>query len=743
MKYKLVIGTSMLWLFFLSIPSIVSAQSLSDQVIIRRTAFGIPHIYADNLRAAGYAMGYLQLEDYGTQVVDGLVQARGEWGRYHTARNPKMQIDEDAAALQRHARASETFMLLHVDTRDMLEGFAEGVNRYITLHPKEFPTWMKPNFSGTDVHAKGVGGHSNAAVKRFIERQKQRHTLESETNYAVWARLPIGDEKSHPDDGSNAWALAPSRTTSGKAILLRNPHLSWGAGYYEAHLIVPGKLNFYGDFRIGSPIGIIGGFNEHLGWSTTNNYPDIDEIYALEIVSGRPDHFRLDGIAHPLEKKEVTVAYKDGDTVAKAKREFISTPFGPVIHRDERHIYIIRTAGDGEYRTSEQFLRMMMARNLEEWKEAMRLHAKTTSNFTYADAKGNIFYVWNAMVPNLPHLSGGDTVAVLATRTDQIWKTIVPWDALPQLTNPEGGYLRNENDPFHYTNLNAIFDPADFPVNFPEPKLRLRSQHSLELIANERKFSLEDVIRQKHSKRMLLADRVKDDLVAAVKRVGAAGEVAKAIDLLDGWDNTSAADSRGGLLFEIWWHRYLNLSNGGNTVPSTPVSAGYSAEADSLFAEPWSPELPTTTPNGLASPSRAVDAFEWAVDNCKRQFGSWDVRWGDVHRARMGSKEYPVGGGSGDMGNFRVLNFETHQEHKQKRQVSGGDCWILAIEFGDTPRAYSVLAYGQSNQTDSPHYNDQLELFANDKLKPVAFTEEAVKQQLLKEYRPGKAEYTN
>ncbi len=67
------------------------------------------------------------------------------------------------------------------------------------------------------------------------------------------------------DEGSNAWALAPSRTRSGRAILLRNPHLAWTAGYYEAHVTVPGVLDFYGDFRIGGPLIVIGGFNRHLG----------------------------------------------------------------------------------------------------------------------------------------------------------------------------------------------------------------------------------------------------------------------------------------------------------------------------------------------------------------------------------------------------------------------------------------------------------------------------------------------
>jgi hypothetical protein len=58
------------------------------------------------------------------------------------------------------------------------------------------------------------------------------------------------------EEGSNAWAFAPGRTRSGRAILVRNPHLAWDAGYYEAHLIVPGVLEFYGDFRIGGPFTV-------------------------------------------------------------------------------------------------------------------------------------------------------------------------------------------------------------------------------------------------------------------------------------------------------------------------------------------------------------------------------------------------------------------------------------------------------------------------------------------------------
>lgn len=730
-----------------------SEEDLSEQVTIRRTEYGIPHILAENMRAAGYALGYVQMEDDSQRVMERMVRARGEWAKYNdiAASSMEYRIDSDAANRQDYARAVETYHQLKKDTRDILEGFAAGVNRYIKKYPGEFPGWLKPEFTGYDVHAQGISTPSRSTIRQFLSEMEERKENgdDTEASFAqetsglfytddsnIWARLSADAEELHPDAGSNAWAFSPDRTTSGNAILVRNPHLSWSAGYYEAHVEIPGVMNFYGDFRHGGPLGIIGGFNERLGWATTNNYPSLDEFYAFKADPENPDHILLDGASIPLEHETVTVEFKNGESLGRETREFWNTPFGPVIHRAGGKVYIIKSAGDGEFRTGEQFLEMMKSQNLDEWKTAMKMRAKSSSNLTYADAEGNIFYVWNASAPDLPHVSGGDSLATLVTKTDQLWLNPVEWEMLPQLENPEGGYLRNENDPFHFTNLNAVFNEDDFPVNYPDPQLRLRSQHSLELIHNAEKYSLEDVVELKHSMRMTLADRVKDDLVTAVRSTNPSGETAEAIDHIEQWDNTVARDSRGGILFKTWWSRYVSEADK-KRVSSSPESAGFSATPEKLFAEVWSPERAAETPYGLADPDRAIDAFEWAIDEAKDEYGDWDLAWGEVHRAVIGDKDIAVGGCSGMLGCFRVLWFVDHEEDDKKLQVRGGDGWVLAVEFGEVPRAYSILAYGQSVNEDSPFFNDQLEMFGNDEMKRVAFTEEEIREQLLYEYRPG------
>jgi acyl-homoserine-lactone acylase len=669
-------------------------------VEIRRTEYGVPHILAENLAAAGFGMGYSQMEDYGVEVVNRLLRGRGEAAR----REGRELLESDFTARERHTLAVKIYHTLSQEARDVMEGFASGVNYYVSLYPGEFPEGVVPDFTGHDIAALDVGTWNRRTARRF--RSRMGAPIAGGTDY-----------DDNPEDGSNAWAFGPSRTTSGAAILMRNPHLSWTAGYYESHITVPGVLNFYGDFRIGGPFGIVCGFNEFLGWATTNNYPTLDQVYELDLDSDRPAHYLFDGGVIPITHETVTVEYKDGEALATETRDTWSTPLGPVIHRTADKIYVLRSAADGSYRRSEQVLGMMRAQSLEQWQAAVKLRTLPSSNLTYADRAGNIFYVWNTMLPRLPHPPGPGS-AVHATRTSHIWTDLVPFDRLPQLLNPQGDYVQNSNDPPFFTNIYQVLSPSDFPSNLPEPRLRLRSQHSLQLIHGDTLLSLEDVIRLKHSMRMLLADRVKDELVAAVRESSVDPEVLRASDLLEQWDNTVAADSRGGTLFAVWAERYLEKT-----------------DSTTRYRERWSPDQPLHTPRGIGDMGIAVEAFVWAVGESKRRWGSWDLAWGHVHRVRLGDVDVPVGGCSSRLGCYRVLNFTEADDGKLV--ANGGDGWVLAVEFGATLRAYSILAYGQSSKEYSPHFSDQAKLFAGNQMKRVAFTEQEIMAKLIRSYRPG------
>ncbi len=673
------------------------------QVEILRTEHGVPHVRAENLRAAGYAMGWLQCEDYGVVTPERLWATRGATARV----KGRKEVGDDFEALRRRARAIETYHLLQRETRDLCEGFALGVNRYIARHRGEFPAHIPADFSGYDVATLSIGsGPTAARVARFLAAIKGEPVR------------PEANQEPDPDEGSNAWAFAPSRTVSGRAILLRNPHLAWSAGYYEIHLTVPGVMDFYGDVRIGGPLGVVGGFNRYLGWSTTNsNTGDLTVIYAVPADPQKPDHYRLDGVSLPVTRLSRTVEFREGDRVETETREIWETPFGPVIHRTPETLYVARTAGDGEFRAGEQFLRLMRATSQAEWTDAMRLRARVSQNFTYADRAGNIGLLWNASLPHLPHPSPS-TPAVAVTSLSQIWTHYVPFEDLPFVRNPPGGYVQNANDSPHFTNVRAPVVLANKHPNMERPALRLRSQLSLELADSDAKLTLEDVVRLKHSYRMLLADRVKPDLIRAVEAGQPTGDVAAALALLKAWDNTTAPDRRGAVLFAAWWRKYAE------------GRPGYLA-----YAVPWREAEPRETPRGVSDPVAAATAFAAAVQETAERHGRWDVAWGDVHRLRRGDVDVPIGGGQGAQGHFRVLTFARAKDGRSV--VDGGDGWVLAVEFGDEPRAYSILAYGQSAKPASRWHADQAAMFARGEVKPVRFAAADVDRHAVLRYRPG------
>lgn len=670
-------------------------EPVRERPEILRTEHGVPHIYAADFWGAGYGLAWAELEDYGARVVYNLVEGRGERGLVFG----RDSLESDFARRPAHAIALARWPELDQPTRDMYDGFAAAVNDFVRSNPSEVVATVRPVFRGADVLAAEIPTPNVRAAKRLLERQARN----------------AGTGTRNRDEGSNAWAFAPARTRSGHAILLRNPHLAWDAGYYEAQVVIPGRLDFYGDFRIGGAFAVVGGFNRDLGWATTNNNVDTDELYAMPLARGRTDRIVLDGKPIPLVRRVLTVPFRTDSGRAVETREVWTSPFGPVVDRRGGYAYILKTAGDGEFRGGQQFLRMMRATSFAEWEAAMRMRARLTSNLTYADRAGNIFYVWNGALPSLPVPSGGDTAAVFVTRRAEVWDHLVPWDSLPKVMNPPGGYLHNENDSPHFTSLERPLDPATLPANVERPSLGLRGQLALDLIRfPEDTVSLEDVIRLKHSYRMLLAERILPALLGLADTLDP--KAAEAIGVLKHWDLTAAPNSRGGVLFEMWWRLYQ-------------------ARAKEPFATPWSFDRPIATPAGIADPAAAAAALHAATDSVRRRFGRLDVAWGEVHRVRFGSQDLPVGGCRGDLGCFRVLWFR--DEPDGRRAAQGGDGWVLAVEFGEQPRAYSVLVYGESNRPTSPRFADQAARFTTGDFKRVAFLRADVERQIVTRYRAG------
>jgi acyl-homoserine-lactone acylase len=294
-----------------------------------------------------------------------------------------------------------------------------------------------------------------------------------------------------------------------------------------------------------------------------------------------------------------------------------------------------------------------------------------------------------------------------------------PFDELPQVVDPPGGFVQNSNSPpWSYTlPLVPELDPDAYPPYMSIRFLGWRERRGLRMILENPRMSLDDLVRLKYSTRMELADRVLPELIEAARQSD--NPLARqAAEVLDGWDRAAEPDSRGTLLFVAW-------------VLALPLQPGADPLA-ALFRVPADLADPLNTPRDLANPAVAVQALAAAAAQVQSVTGRLDVPWGDVARLARGAVDLPANGFIGDpFGAFRVL-FMQPQQLLSGRPVAaiGGDTFIAAVEFGTPTRARVLLTYGNSTQRTSPHYGDQLVLSAHGELRPAWRTRAEIEAHL-------------
>jgi acyl-homoserine-lactone acylase len=710
-------------------PPAQAARSLRERVLVRRDVYGVPHIQADSDAAAGFGLGYTQAEDHAEDLARRLLRARGEAAR---ALGPA-ELESDLR-MHRADNLGEARRQLGKRSRGfqaVLRGFAEGVNLYVAQHRSELPDWI-PQFTAADVLAHTrAAAVQNAFSERLVADLRKKYPEETPAapsppataaNEAAAEALPssLADEP-----GSNALALAGSRTVSGKPLLLANPHLRWAARYWEAHVTIPDRLDFYGSTLVGFP-WLRAGFGSRLGYVQTNNAADTQDLLALRLDPGRQDHYVFGGRSRSLRPRDVAVAVRQPDgSLTVERRRYWESDLGPIVHRTRERAFAVRSASLDAWGYFEGFHRLSHARDLGEFLEVLDRRLIPTSNFTYADAAGNVLYLWNARLPRRPD-DGTDYALDIPADRRHVWKKLHETRELPRLLNPRGGAVQNANNPPWYASRQDPLDPARYPSYVERGPLSLRAQAALAMLDERERFSPEDVVALKYDTRMRLAERVRPAMLAAIAAVAEPSpELRAAATVLSAWDGHAAASSQGAVLFERFWR-------------------GYAREVEQPYEVPWSPADPYATPRGLLEPAKALRHLEEAVRWTREHHGSESVAWGDVHRFRLGGLDLPGEGASGQLGLYRVMGFDDAADGKRvagiqsvAHEIQGsGDAWVLLVEFSMPVRAQSVLAYGQSARVGSVHASDQIELFASRRLRPVFFSDAEIRAHLEREYRP-------
>ncbi len=307
----------------------------AENVRIVRDNWGIAHVYGKSDADAVFGMIYAQAEDDFGRIernyLNGLgllALAEGETAVYTDLRQ---RLFVDPRRLRQSYRSSPAWL------KTLMEAWSDGLNYFLSKHPAVAPRvihryepWMALSFTegsiGGDIESVDLG-----KLQEFYGAQPRPPAREAGTLVATPAEPAPG--------GSNGFAIAPSRSASGHALLWINPHTSY---YFRSELQMVSEqgLNAYGAVTWGQ-FFVYQGFNAHNGWMHTSYGGDAIDEYAETIV-GKPDglYYQYGAALRKLQVSQITIAFKQGPRTGHRKFTVYYSHHGPVIRAENDRLSV-------------------------------------------------------------------------------------------------------------------------------------------------------------------------------------------------------------------------------------------------------------------------------------------------------------------------------------------------------------------------------------------------------------------
>jgi len=672
-------------------PAVASGHASSRQATILWDTWGVPHIFAQDDADLFYAFGQAQMQNHADLLLSLYGQARGRAAEYWGAQY--LPQDELLRTLGLPEHAQQWYNAQSPEFRGYLQAFVAGMNNYATHHPGEIAPQDRVvlPITVTDVMA-----HGERVLSEFLSGDCS----------SVFGGGGGGK-------GSNGWAIGPGYASGGHAMLLANPHLPWGNEYtfFEAQLVSP-SMNAYGATLVGFPVLAIA-FSSFLSWTHTVNPLDSCDRYLLTL-SGNGYLYNGQQRAFDTHTETLLVKQSDGSLTQQSLviRRSVQGPVFFASQGGQQLAIATRFAGIDQfpaYGIWQEWWDMARAHNLAEFQKVVSRLQLPVFNILYAGRDGHVMYLFNGDVPRRPSGDVSYWNGVIPGDTSQtLWNSFLTYQELPKVIDPPGGWVQNANSPPWVSSFPQVLNPAAYPAYLAPQDMSLREQRGVRMITEHGSLSFDNMVEDIFSTHMEMADRLLDGLISAARTYGNA-TAQQAADVLQGWDRTANAESTGAILFQQWVFQMY-----GQGLP--------------LFAQPWDPAHPLTTPSGLANPQVAAAALGSAANAVIAQYGSLTVPWGSVYRLQRGSINLPASGGLGDLGIFSVLDYTQNQQGQFA--AAGGDSYMAAVEFSTPVRAKVLLIYGNASQPDSPHNGDQLALYAHQQMRDAWLTLPEIQQHL-------------
>lgn len=746
-RLPLVIATSLL----AACASLPTPEAPRYEATITRTHFGIPHIKATDFRGLGFGAAYARAQDNICLLADTYMSFAGERSKYFGAEGdtlvgirPAKNIDNDIfqRAVTDKAGLRAAFQEASPDYRALVDGWIAGYNRYLRDHRDSLPAacagkpWVR-EITQDDVLV-SFNTFSILSSSALFARQIATAAPPAATaRQDAGARLAATETFEGMPLGSNGWAFGGEATANGKGLVLANPHFPWigPARFYEMHLTIPGKLDVAGAAIMTLPfVGI--GFNKDVAWTHTSDMAAHMTLFKLTLDPQDPTAYIVDGKREAMTRREIQVQDKDGRTITRtlyASRHgpLISAP-GTEFEWTRQAAYAVVDANTNNTRSGDTYLDMARARSVQDVREALgRTLGVPAFNTLAADRNGDALYADITAVPNVP----ADRFAACGTVRDRLpghlqdiyvldgSRAACEWEQSPGTIEPgllppslqaalvRRDYVQNSNDSYRYSN------PAEplqlSPIMGREPGLgRLRTRSGVEEIGRvlkDGRFDIDLAAQTMLGNKFFAAGLALPSLLELCKRKGAPAEACAA---LAKWDGKAELDSRGAMLFTLFWPKIENRPDVWNVA--------YDAND------------PLNTPRGFVVAGKTGDEvlaeLAAAAEGMKKLGLSPDAKLGDVQFADRGDERIPISGSS--VGG--VLNYAKGMPSPKGYSLIHGASYMQAVTFDDQgPVAKAILSYSQSTDPASPHYADQTREFSKKRLHRFPFSAAEIAEDVI------------
>lgn len=680
-----------------------TAASAYDARIIR-DEYGVPHIYGERDADVAFALAYAHAEDDWTTIQETLLFSRGALAQ----RNGKSGAVTDylVNALGVAEAVAEKYETdLAPKTRVLIEAYAAGFNLWCAEEKVNCAPGVAP-VSGRDV------------VSGFVARQPFFYGLD-ETLTALFE----GNDKAHEEAesvreaylhlhpgvevGSNAVAVAPSRSADGHTRLLVNSHqpFTGPVAWYEARVHSREGWDMIGAIFPGTPV-ILHGAGPRLGWAFTVNKPDLVDVYKLKTDKlKKPTAYYFDGAWREFEKSTARFRVKlFGPFSLPVNRPVLHSVHGPVFDTPNGFV-AVAYAGAGDVRAVEQYYRMNKAQNFEDWRSAMAMQGLPSLNAVYGDGAGSIAYYYNAAIP-VRSPDWDWSVIAPGERADLVWSGVRPFGSAPHVVNPVSGYVVNANHtPFESSGPEDNPGKEGYPHHYGVDTLTTnRGLRIQKLYGADPAISEEAFLQYKMDASYAPGSRLRKviDEIVNDPALNADPALSNALALLSNWDGSTRTDNRG---------------------------AGLAIRTGVLA-------LGVLMNNKGAEAASPAAALRQAIDEYEKGFGRIDPEWGQVNRLKRGDVDLPLSGGPDTL---RAI-YGAGDLADGPLTAVGGDSYILYADWAENGDVViqTVHQFGSATLDEtSPHYADQAPLFAAQKFRTPPMTMEAVLAQATADYRPG------